>query len=266
MGIVIPDLADPLEVGRGRVVREGTTVAILSFGTRLGDSLRAADMLAARGLSTTVADARQVTERLDPAVRARFAEKGVRVRRTLPDPESLSKRPGIPKSWQDVFETTDRAEVERVADAKGWRINWLNDGSLQLWQEALPAFKSHPRSGERVWFNQAHYHSPECTLRWAQRDSRLDQIALIETAMTAHPEMLDNALHWDDTQISASDANHIWDVLEQAEIPVPWQPGDVLLLDNVLAMHGRRSFRGDRSILAALIRNPSPKAPSGAGA
>jgi 1-deoxy-D-xylulose-5-phosphate synthase len=58
VGIVIPDLADPLEVGKGRVVREGTAVAILSFGTRLTDSLKAADMLAARGLSTTVADAR----------------------------------------------------------------------------------------------------------------------------------------------------------------------------------------------------------------
>ena len=58
VGVTIPDLAEPLEVGRGRIVREGTTVAILSFGTRLAESLKAADMLAARGLSTTVADAR----------------------------------------------------------------------------------------------------------------------------------------------------------------------------------------------------------------
>ncbi|PZQ65285.1 MAG: 1-deoxy-D-xylulose-5-phosphate synthase [Phenylobacterium zucineum] len=57
-GVVIPDLASPLEVGKGRIVREGTAVAILSFGTRLGESLKAADLLAARGLSATVADAR----------------------------------------------------------------------------------------------------------------------------------------------------------------------------------------------------------------
>ena len=48
----------PLEIGRGRVVREGTTVAILSLGTRLAESLAAADKLAAFGLSATVADAR----------------------------------------------------------------------------------------------------------------------------------------------------------------------------------------------------------------
>jgi 1-deoxy-D-xylulose-5-phosphate synthase len=58
VGVTIPELADPLEIGRGRIIREGTAVAILSFGTRLAESLKAADMLAARGLSTTVADAR----------------------------------------------------------------------------------------------------------------------------------------------------------------------------------------------------------------
>ncbi len=58
VGLEIPALADPLEIGKGRIVREGSAVAILSLGTRLGESLRAADLLAARGLSATVADAR----------------------------------------------------------------------------------------------------------------------------------------------------------------------------------------------------------------
>ncbi len=57
-GVEIPVLAEPYEIGKGRIVREGTAVAILSFGTRLGEALKAADMLAARGLSATVADAR----------------------------------------------------------------------------------------------------------------------------------------------------------------------------------------------------------------
>ena len=57
-GVEIPALAQPYEIGKGRIVREGTAVALLSFGTRLAESLKAADMLAARGLSATVADAR----------------------------------------------------------------------------------------------------------------------------------------------------------------------------------------------------------------
>jgi 1-deoxy-D-xylulose-5-phosphate synthase len=58
VGIALPEQGTPLALGKGRVVREGTKVAILSLGTRLADSLKAADDLAARGLSTTVADAR----------------------------------------------------------------------------------------------------------------------------------------------------------------------------------------------------------------
>jgi 1-deoxy-D-xylulose-5-phosphate synthase len=57
-GVPIPELADPLEIGKGRIVREGSAVAILSFGARLQECLKAADQLAARGLSATVADAR----------------------------------------------------------------------------------------------------------------------------------------------------------------------------------------------------------------
>jgi 1-deoxy-D-xylulose-5-phosphate synthase len=58
VGVEMPARGVPLEIGRGRVLREGTRVAILSFGTRLGESLKAAEALAARGVSVTVADAR----------------------------------------------------------------------------------------------------------------------------------------------------------------------------------------------------------------
>jgi 1-deoxy-D-xylulose-5-phosphate synthase len=58
LGVDMPEYGVPLEIGKGRVLREGHKVALLSFGTRLGDCLKAADELAALGLPTTVADAR----------------------------------------------------------------------------------------------------------------------------------------------------------------------------------------------------------------
>ena len=58
IGVELPTEGRPLEIGRGRILREGTAVALLSLGTRLGECLKAADQLAALGLSTTVADAR----------------------------------------------------------------------------------------------------------------------------------------------------------------------------------------------------------------
>jgi 1-deoxy-D-xylulose-5-phosphate synthase len=58
LGVELPAEGKPLEIGKGRVLREGTKVALLSFGARLGECLKAAEELAALGLSTTVADAR----------------------------------------------------------------------------------------------------------------------------------------------------------------------------------------------------------------
>jgi 1-deoxy-D-xylulose-5-phosphate synthase len=58
VGVALPERGQPLAIGKGRIVREGTTVALLSYGARLKECLIAADDLAARGLSTTVADAR----------------------------------------------------------------------------------------------------------------------------------------------------------------------------------------------------------------
>jgi 1-deoxy-D-xylulose-5-phosphate synthase len=57
-GIDMPERAEPLEIGKGRILAEGARVAILSFGTRLSEVMRAREALAARGISPTVADAR----------------------------------------------------------------------------------------------------------------------------------------------------------------------------------------------------------------
>src|SRR5262249_54287693 len=58
LGLALPAQGVPLEIGKGRILREGSKVALLSFGGRLSECLKAADELAALGLSATVADAR----------------------------------------------------------------------------------------------------------------------------------------------------------------------------------------------------------------
>jgi 1-deoxy-D-xylulose-5-phosphate synthase len=58
VGVEMPERGQALEIGRGRVVKEGTKIALLSFGARLAECLKAAEELDARGLPTTVADAR----------------------------------------------------------------------------------------------------------------------------------------------------------------------------------------------------------------
>ena len=73
-GIAIPDVPQVLEIGKGRIVREGSRIAILSYGTRLAECMTAADQLETLGLSTTVADAR-FAKPLDTALIERLADE-----------------------------------------------------------------------------------------------------------------------------------------------------------------------------------------------
>jgi 1-deoxy-D-xylulose-5-phosphate synthase len=74
LGVALPERGEGLTVGKGRILREGTSVALLSLGARLNECLKAADALAARGLSTTVADAR-FAKPLDEDLLARLARE-----------------------------------------------------------------------------------------------------------------------------------------------------------------------------------------------
>jgi 1-deoxy-D-xylulose-5-phosphate synthase len=74
IGVDLPEVGTPLEIGKGRVLREGTGIALLSFGGRLAECLRAAEELQAHGLSTTVADAR-FAKPLDTALIDRLARE-----------------------------------------------------------------------------------------------------------------------------------------------------------------------------------------------
>ena len=74
MGVALPDKGVPLEIGRGRIMREGNAIALLSLGARLGECMKAAQELAAYGLSTTVADAR-FAKPLDTALIKRLARE-----------------------------------------------------------------------------------------------------------------------------------------------------------------------------------------------
>ncbi|MEL7453325.1 MAG: 1-deoxy-D-xylulose-5-phosphate synthase, partial [Pseudomonadota bacterium] len=74
VGVDLPDVGIPLDIGRGRIVKEGTTIALLSYGTRLAEALEAAELLSAQGLSATVADAR-FAKPLDEELIARLAQK-----------------------------------------------------------------------------------------------------------------------------------------------------------------------------------------------
>jgi alpha-ketoglutarate-dependent taurine dioxygenase len=206
---------------------------------------------------TTLADARRVLAALDDDLVERFRQKGVQLRRTLASVAGVAAKPGIPKTWNEVFQTNECATVERIAAEKGWRAEWLECGSLMLWQGVVPGVRRHPVTGEEVWFNQVPIFEPHAALDWARRDGRNEDATKIAHALDHAPEMLDTLVLGEGEPISASDVEAILAALEQNTFFFRWEKGDLLVLDNVLTMHGRTSYTGVRRLLTILIRNPA---------
>ncbi|HEU4597503.1 MAG TPA: condensation domain-containing protein [Pyrinomonadaceae bacterium] len=191
---------------------------------------------AQQGGATPIADSRKVYRLLDPKIRERFAEKGVTYVRNYGE--------GLGLPWQTVFGTDSVAEVEAHCRRAGVRFEWRGDGRLRTWQ-VRPAVARHPRTGETVWFNQAHVHHVS-SLEPEVRESLLAAVEDQEFPLDI------NALFGDGTVIEDSMLREINEAYSELSVPVAWQRGDVLLLDNMLAAHGRASFVGPRKIAVAM--------------
>lgn len=190
---------------------------------------------AEQGGETPLADGRRVLRAIDPVIRERWREKGVCYVR------NLHGGWGMGKSWQETFETTARDEVERHCRDAGIEFSW-NDDTLSL-RERRAAIVSHARTGDRVWFNQAHLWHVSSLGERKQR-------AMLK--MMGEDELPQHALHGDGSPIDPADLDAVRAAYAGVEIVFPWRRGDLLLLDNVLVAHGRRPFKGSRRLLTAM--------------
>ncbi|AUX37710.1 MULTISPECIES: TauD/TfdA family dioxygenase [Sorangium] len=189
---------------------------------------------AAEGGSTPLADSREVFRRVPARIRERFTARKVMYVRNYGS--------GLDVPWQQVFGTTDRAAVERFCHEHGIACEWKPGGELRT-RQVCQAVATHPRTGERVWFNQAHlFHV-----------SNLEP-AVLEALLAVFPEddLPRNARYGDGSPIESSVLDEIRDVYRQVAVEFPWQEGDVLLVDNMLVAHGRTPFRGPRKIHVAM--------------
>ena len=188
---------------------------------------------AMKGGETQIADARQVLALLDSPVRQRFAEKGVLYEQHLRHAEGPA-RPG--KSWQETFETEERAAVENIVRDGGMDWEWTTHGLRTTIHR--PGIVNHPDTGEQVWFNQANLWHADMggAKKW--------------DAPSGEPHH--HAYYGDGSDIPVTDLEAVETAYKKSELMFSWEAGDVLVLDNYLALHGRKPFEGPRAVFVAL--------------
>jgi len=187
------------------------------------------------GGETPIADTRLIYARMPAAIRERFAEKRLMYVRNYGN--------GLDLPWQRAFNTDDRAVVEAYCRAQEIAFEWKEDGELRT-RQVCQAVAVHPRTAEHVWFNQAHLFHISNLAPAVQESLR----ALVDSDI----ELPRNVYYGDGTPIEAEVLDQIRAVLDDCTLKFPWHQGDVLMLDNMLASHGRSSFKGARKVVVAM--------------
>ncbi|KDP29349.1 hypothetical protein JCGZ_18270 [Jatropha curcas] len=132
------------------------------------------------------------------------------------------------RGWEDAFGTSDRAEAERRAQALGMDMEWLPNGGVKtvLGPRSLTRVFD-GRKGRRMWFN---------------------------TMVGMHGKELSSALMADGTEIPEKFVKRCEQIIEEESIQFKWEAGDVLFLDNLALLHGRRPSLPPRRVLVATCK------------
>ena len=153
---------------------------------------------------------------------------GLRYSNVMPSADDLKS--GMGRSWQSTLAADRRDEAEARLGELNYTWEWTEDG-LRVTTPILPAIRQ-LEDGRTIFFNQliAAFHG------W--KDSRNDP---------------DKAVRFgDDSPLDGSAVRAAAEIAEELTFDIPWQQGDVALVDNFVAMHGRRAYRGERTVLASL--------------
>jgi alpha-ketoglutarate-dependent taurine dioxygenase len=155
---------------------------------------------------------------------------GVRYSNVMPNIDDLESGQG--RSWRSTLSTDDKSAAEDKLRKLGYQWEWLEQDSLRVTTAVLPAVRE-TDNGRQVFFNQliAAFRGWKDTRNATEKSIRFGDDSAISTQAMAK-------------------AIHIGDELS---FDIPWQSGDVALVDNFLVMHGRRPFEGQRRVLASLI-------------
>lgn len=185
------------------------------------------------GGETPLADCRNVLATIPAAIRDEFAERGWRYRRHFGE---LGFR------WQDVFGSSDRDQVEVYCRENAMDAYWGPDDSLTV-TYVRPAIHVHPVTGQPVWFNHGLFFNP------FSLDQEMREVLLDTVGVEGLPY---NTTYGDGEAVPDPVLQEIAQAYRAHTRTFPWQPGDLLFVDNMLVAHGRRPFTGNRRVLVGM--------------
>jgi alpha-ketoglutarate-dependent taurine dioxygenase len=186
------------------------------------------------GGETPLVDSRRVFERIPKEILDLWVTRGVTYQRNYGG--------GLGLDWRTVFKTDSREKVEEICRENRMEFLWKSGDRLRT-RCIRPAVIRHPITGEVSWFNQGQHWHTAC-LDPETREG-------IETlfAVEDQPRCL---LFGDGTPIPGEHMSRILVIYRELEVSIPWQRGDVVVVDNMLVAHGRNPFEGERKILVAM--------------
>ncbi|WP_035805138.1 TauD/TfdA family dioxygenase [Kitasatospora mediocidica] len=187
-----------------------------------------------QGGATPVADCRNVLRELPADLVERVRRSGWALNRSYSEHISVS--------WQKAFATENREQVEEYCAENLISCRWDDEGNLKTAQRR-PGIIRHPETGEEVWFNHLAFWSS-----WSL-DEELRETLVDEFGADGLP--FETGLG-DGQPLTREDLETLNAAYEKATVRQTWQPGDIMLVDNVLTSHGRDPFQGDRKIVVAM--------------
>lgn len=189
---------------------------------------------AEEGGETPIADTTRITSRIAPDIFEKFAQKQVMYVRNYGS--------GVDLDWPTVFQTSDKAEVERYCSDQGIEFEWRANGCLRT-RQVCQAVAAHPQTQKLIWFNQAHlFHV-------SSLDEKTRKAML---KIYKEDELPRNTYYGDGSPIEDAALDQIRASYDAERVEFTWRANDVLLIDNMLVSHARNPFKGKRRVLVGM--------------
>jgi alpha-ketoglutarate-dependent taurine dioxygenase len=192
----------------------------------------------ASGGQTPLVDSRRLLRELPANLVETFRRRKVRYIRNLHGGK------GFGPSWQQTYQTDDKAVAERAARETDVEVTWLPGDTLRLCA-IRPATAVHPETSEEVWFNQADQFHPSTHPEAIYR-------SIMSVYKGREEQMSHNATFADGSAIPLEYFTTIRETTQRLLTTFSWEQGDLLMVDNMLAAHGRMPFTGARRILVSM--------------